>query len=383
MAKKADLNQRSIRRHNFDLWTEIRTCYESKSQPNHEKIKDMLCTEFNLDSFPSRSTVYRRAEKEGWKKFEDEVTLKVAQNKYSDDLWLCIQRTYETNSKLTYKHLKELVQNELQCNEFPSHQSIVLKAEHGGWLRSDSLLKKSDTTLKKIKRGIKNIANTEEFQGFISSLEDEKNQYHDGNDVTQEVYKFDFIKELVEDEKCNIKNLLMNAQVRRKKQAEVIIKSRKRIALNNEFGDQLSDKLIMLTALLTSDKIKQHFTKAMMLELKDQLKLLKSISETYSNLSFNKRENIKFELNLYGVQLEDLKDVDETKRVNDLNDNTAYEAQKERLALERESIAQRRRYIDSGGLEADTNAEMERRMMEAQDADEESEIEDGEVDEVG
>ena len=120
-----------------------------------------------------------------------------------------------------------------------------------------------------------------------------------------------------------------------------------------------------------------------MLELKDQLKLLKSISETYSNLSFNKRENIKFELNLYGVQLEDLKDVDETKRVNDLNDNTAYEAQKERLALERESIAQRRRYIDSGGLEADTNAEMERRMMEAQDADEESEIEDDEVDEVG
>src|SRR5690606_26780949 len=155
------------------------------------------------------------------------------------------------------------------------------------------------------------------------SLEDEKNQYHDGNDVTQEVYKFDFFKELVEDEKRNIKNLLMDAQVRRKKQAEVNIKSRKRIALNNESGNQLSDKLIMLTAVLTSDKIKQYFTKAMMLELKDQLKLLKSISETYSNLSFNKRENIKFELNLYGVQLEDLKDVDETKRVNDLNDNTA------------------------------------------------------------
>ena len=158
----------------------------------------------------------------------------------------------------------------------------------------------------------------------------------------------------------------MDAQVRRKKQAEVIIKSRKRIALNNEFGDQLSDKLIMLTALLTSDKIKQYFTKAMMLELKDQLKLLKSISETYSNLSFNKRENIKFELNLYGVQLEDLKDVDETKRVNDLNDNTAYEAQKERLALECERIAQRRRYIDSGGLEVEVNTEMERRMNEAQ-----------------
>lgn len=46
----------------------------------------------------------------------------------------------------------------------------------------------------------------------------------------------------------------MTSQVRRKKQAEVIVKSRKRIALNNEFGDQLSDKLIMLTALLTRQK---------------------------------------------------------------------------------------------------------------------------------
>ena len=199
--------------------------------------------------------------------------------------------------------------------------------------------------------------------------------------MPQEVYQFDFIKELVEDEKRNIKNLLMTAQVRRKKQAEVIVKSRKRIALNNEFGDQLSDKLIMLTALLTSDKIRQYFTKAMMRELKDQLTVLSRISETYNSLSFNKRENIKFELNLYGVQLEDLKDVDDAKRTNDLNDNTAYDAQRKKLAEQREQLAARRRYIDSGGLEEDVNSEIERRMNDAQ-VDDDGMIEEGEFEEV-
>ena len=52
-----------------------------------------------------------------------------------------------------------------------------------------------------------------------------------------DVYEFDFIREIVEHEKSEIKNLLMTSQVRRKKQAEIIVKSRKRIELNNDFGE--------------------------------------------------------------------------------------------------------------------------------------------------
>ncbi len=382
MTKKADLNAGISKRHDVDLWAEIRTCYESKSQPNYQKIKDILCVEFNLDAFPSKSTVQRRAVKNEWKRFEDETTVKLAPNKYSADFWLCVRRIHESNPKLTHKRLKELVQNELQCNDFPSHDVVASKAEHEGWERADALLKKSDSNLKKLSRGVNKITSVEEFEGFISSLEDDEDQEFEHSEVPQEVYQFDFIKELVEDEKRNIKNLLMTAQVRRKKQAEVIVKSRKRIALNNEFGDQLSDKLIMLTALLTSDKIKQYFTKPMMRELKDQLTTLSRISETYNSLSFNKRENIKFELNLYGVQLEDLKDVDDAKRTNDLNDDTAYDAQRKKLAEQREQLAARRRYIDSGGLEEDVNSEIERRMNEAQ-VDDDGMIEEGEFEEIG
>lgn len=90
------------------------------------------------------------------------------------------------------------------------------------------------------------------------------------------------------------------------------------------------------------------------------------IAEDYNNLSFNKRESIKFELSLYGTQLEDLKDVNDTKRVKDLNNDKAYEEQQLHLEAQKEQIAARRRYIDSGGLEEEVNTEMERRMKEVE-----------------
>lgn len=114
MTKKADLNQSVSKRHDFNLWAEIRTVYESKTKPNYEKIKSLLCTEFNLDSFPSKSTLQRRASSEKWQRHESEKDVKISAKKYSDDLWLCVRRIHESNPKLTYKRLKELVQNELQ-----------------------------------------------------------------------------------------------------------------------------------------------------------------------------------------------------------------------------------------------------------------------------
>lgn len=157
MTKKVDSNQISNRRYDAKLWAEIRRFYESATHPNYEKIKSMMCDEFNLDTFPSQRTVERHAAKERWIRYEDEIINKVAPNKYSDDFWLCVRAVHESNPKTTYKRLKELVQNELKCNNFPSQQAIAYKAKHEGWERSDSLLKKSDATLKKLIRSVKKI----------------------------------------------------------------------------------------------------------------------------------------------------------------------------------------------------------------------------------
>ncbi len=61
-------------------------------------------------------------------------------------------------------------------------------------------------------------------------LEDQKNEeYQEDEDVDGDgqVVPFDFVQELVNNEKANIKNLLMTSQVRRQKQADVIVKARK------------------------------------------------------------------------------------------------------------------------------------------------------------
>jgi len=366
MTKKADLNQISSRHYDSELWAEIRTFYESKTHPNYEKIKSIMCVEFNLDTFPSQRTVERRAVKERWTRLKDEITNKVAPNKYSDDFWLCVRKIYESNPKIPHKRLKELVQNELKCNDFPSQQAIAYKAKHEGWERSDSLLKKSDATLKKLIRSVKNIESENDFKEYQNNKEEYENQNLGNNDTVSNAYDFDFIKEIVKCEKVSFKNLLIAAQVQRKRQAEVIVKSRKRMALNNDFGDILSDKLVIISAFLMSDKVRRTFTKPMMKKLKDQLNTLYQISEAYNNLSFNKRESIKFELSLYGTQLEDLKYRGDVKRANDLNNDKAYKAQQLRLDSQKEKLAARRRYIDSGGLEEEINTELERLMEEVE-----------------
>ncbi len=366
MTKKADLNQINSKRYGNELWTEIHKLYESRAHPNYEKIKSKICIKFNLDTFPSQRTVERRAVRERWIRYEDEIINKVAPNKYSTDFWLCVRQVHESNPKIPHKRLKELVQNELKCKYFPSHQAIAYKAKHEGWERSDSLLKKSDATLKKLIRGVKNLESENDFKGCLDSKEDYEKHNLNHDNASGDISDLDVIKEIVECEKANIENLLMTAQVRRKRQAEIIVKSRKRMAVINDLGDRLYDELVMIYALITSDEIRRKFTKPMMKQLNDKFDNLCQILEFYNDFSFNRRESIKFELSLYGTQLEDLKEENDAKRVKDLNDNKAYEAQQLRLASEAERIAARRRYIDSGGLEEEVNTEMEQRMKDVE-----------------
>ncbi|WP_313738103.1 hypothetical protein [Acinetobacter sp.] len=366
MTKKADVNQINSKRYDDELWVEIRKFYESRTHPNYEKIKSKICTKFNLDTFPSQRTVERHAAKERWIRYEDEIINKVAPNKYSDDFWLCVRQVHESNPKISYKRLKELVQSELKCKDFPSHQAIAYKAKREGWKRSDYLLKKSDATLKKFIRSVKNLESENDFKASSDNKENNEKQSLNHNDTGSDISDSDVIKEIVECEKASIGNLLMNAQVRRKKQAKIIVKSRKRMALINDLGDQLSDELVMIYALITSDEIRRKFTKPMMKQLNDKMDTLCQILEGYNDFSLNRRESIKFELSLYGTQLEDLKEENDAKRVKDLNDNKAYEAQQLRLASEAERIAARRRYIDSGGLEEEVNTEMEQRMKDVE-----------------
>jgi len=374
------------KRHDTNLWAEIRTLYESKTNPNYDKIKTILVAEFALEDFPSKRTVERRAKKEEWKRYEDDTHVKIAPNRYSEDFWLCVRAIYESNPKITHKRLKELVQNELQCADFPSQDVVRVMATKQAWERSDALLKQSDANLKKLKSSVNNLQNIKGDMVISSKGKDvinhiiDHNGEDDGDKIDDNVHDFDAALELAHSKKMGIKNLLMSSQIKRKQMSEIIIKSRKRMMTINDIGDHLTDELVYNNLLLTDEEFLRVCPPDLLDRISYQQKRLGQTAGIFNELAFNRRESIKFELSLYGVTIEDLKDVDESKMVKDLNDDAAYEAQKKRLEEEKIRIAERRRYIDSGGLQEDVEAEMQRRMAEA--AQDGEEIDEGEFQEV-
>ncbi|WP_215904576.1 hypothetical protein, partial [Acinetobacter bereziniae] len=166
-------------------------------------------------------------------------------------------------------------------------------------------------------------------------------------------------------------NLLMSSQFRQKKMAEIIIKNRKRIGVMSDIGDMLNDQLILNHTLLTSPDFRQ-IDGAIEL-ISQENKILRQTIGLYNELTFGRRETMKLELQMYGVGFDDLKATDGESRVKDLTDETAYNEQKARLIAEREEIARRKLYIESGGLARDTEAEQKRRMDEAGQGEEDSE----------
>ena len=81
--------------------------------------------------------------------------------------------------------------------------------------------------MKKISGGVKKIISMEDAKEQLEEQKNEEDHEDEEVDGNGQVVPFDFIQELVNNEKANIKNLLMTSQVRRQKQADVIVKVRK------------------------------------------------------------------------------------------------------------------------------------------------------------
>ena len=357
------------KRHDTDLWREIRKLYESKAKPSYEKIKTILMAECALDKFPSESTVKRRAKSEEWIRARTSEEVPDA-NRFGDDFWECVRAIYESNPKMTHRQLKDLVQNELQISDFPTHQALAKRAKLEGWEHADEALKKSDLTLQK-------QANCIKIKIKQQKIIDKNNDNNQFDDYVEDDYAA-HIRKIVEAEETRFKNVTMNANIRTQKLAEVIIKSRKRMRTINEIGDLLSDELIGIGAIMSSQEFLKICPPHVYELYAAQERALMRAMSAYTQLTESRRESIKFELSLYGVQMEDLRDNDNESRMKDLNDDAAYEKQKQRLLDECIMLAKRRAFIDSGGLQREVDAEMQRRMDEMNEYDDVDSVEDDE-----
>lgn len=369
-------NQEISKRHDTNLWAEIRTLYESKQGHTFEKIKNILTLEFALESFPSKSTIIRRAKKENWKRHVSEGDIKKFNGTFDTEFWLCVRAVYEGNGKLKYTQLRELVQNELQCDTFPSQQAVSAMAKREGWKALEGIVIKSDTELKKFVRSVNKLS--EQSTNIIvkeknKNKKDDEYEYDEDEEPEEDAFEaldFELMSKQIEIEKSAIKNLLMTSQIRRKDMTEIILKARKRMMTINDAADQIADRLMLNNALLLSKEFRQVCGSEAVEYIANEMKHLSRVAATFNELSFNRRESIKFELSLFGVTIEDLQKAGTVVKVVDLNDNTAYEAQRARLEKERERIAERRRYIESGGLQKDVDAIVKERMAAANMDDE-------------
>lgn len=361
------------KRYGTELWTEIKKLYESNQQHSYERIKSILMVEFDLTVFPSKRTVERRAKDEEWKRYI-EKDIKNFNETYTCEFWECVKAVYESSPKITYKRLREKVQNELQCINFPSPDAINAKAKNEDWQIITKLASKHDADLKNLVKNVKNVTKNMDIvlapNGKNVIINHDSGESEDGEN-DEYLINFVALNESKESHKSQIKNLLMSSQFRQKKMAEIIIKNRKRIGVMSDIGDMLSDQLILNHTLLTSPDFQQ--IDGAVEFVAQENKILRQTIGLYNELTFGRRETMKLELQMYGVGFDDLKATDGESRVKDLTDNTAYEEQKARLIAEREEIARRKQYIESGGLARDTEEEQKRRMDEAGQGEEDEE----------
>ncbi|MEQ1129729.1 hypothetical protein [Acinetobacter johnsonii] len=199
----------------------------------------------------------------------------------------------------------------------------------------------------------------------IKQYKNERDEGEESKEDEGELLDFDVMMEIIDSEKRAIKNLLMTSQIKRRNMAEVILKARKRMSIMNDFSDILSDELALNFQLLNSTQFRQVLGENGAEFLNNKMKRLGQVASVFNELSFNRREALKFELSLYGVTIEDLQKAGETSKAIPMDDNTAFEAQREKLRQEKERIAERKRYIEFGGLQSDVDEEVKKRMAEA------------------
>ena len=64
-------------------------------------------------------------------------------------------------------------------------------------------------------QSVNNPTSKKDFREFINLINSQQEQYFEEGELVSDVYDFDFIQEIINDEKAGIKNLLMSSQVRR------------------------------------------------------------------------------------------------------------------------------------------------------------------------
>lgn len=287
--------------------------------------------------------------------------------RYSEEVWTCIRAVYEADGESSIERLLEIVRNETQIFELPTRQTVISRAKREKWERPTSLLQKTTAELTKIiqreKRHNMLLAGAPIFSDD-KDLEDKDHEPTDWNVYKADTANIERREKLVETALSRVKKLLSSASNKKKQTAEIVKRNR---AFNDRLHliyDYAFDQVLVTNSLLTDLETSLALTerdKSNFLNINTMNKdLIMLMNETVAA-----REKLtRIDFALYGITPDDTKEPETGNRMKDLEDDTAYEEQMARLHEQQKAAAHRRRYIESGEMEAEVEKEIQAKMKE-------------------
>lgn len=289
---------------------------------------------------------------------------------YSDDLWECIRAVYEADGGSSVKRMLEIVQNTTQIDELPSRQTVVARAKRENWQRPDSLQQLSTAKLQKIIQRANGMALV--LSGIDPQFNDDEDEENQSYSVSERLDEYNN-DALYHEQKNNIvnaamlgvKKLLSTAIHKKKTKAQVIARARSSQDRLFLLRDHTLDQITLSVALLTNVQYKLIANETDLSNTEGIMNFNMRVLEMLNNTIAVNEKFIKTDFAIYGLTPDDVKEPETQGRMKDLNDDTEYKEQLERLQAQSEEMAARRHYIESGTLEKEISEEVRRKMIEA------------------
>ncbi len=289
---------------------------------------------------------------------------------YSDDLWECIRAVYEADGGSSVKRMLEIVQNTTQIDELPSRQTVVARAKRENWQRPDSLQQLSTAKLQKIIQRANGMALV--LSGIDPQFNDDEDEENQSYSVSERLDEYNN-DALYHEQKNNIvnaamlgvKKLLSTAIHKKKTKAQVIARARSSQDRLFLLRDHTLDQITLSVALLTNVQYKLIANETDLSNTEGIMNFNMRVLEMLNNTIAVNEKFIKTDFAIYGLTPDDVKEPETQGRMKDLNDDTEYKEQLERLQAQSVEMAARRHYIESGTLEKEISEEVRRKMIEA------------------
>ena len=281
-----------------------------------------------------------------------------SKGKWTDEVWLCIRAVYESDSEMSVEDILKFVKQELDVESLPRRSSVQSRADREGWQRPQNLRQKTESELIKVM----NKARKEAL--FIDEEnKDEENQYIDDSQLHDDDY-IERRDASVSASIMSVKKLLSNSVKRKRKVAEVVRRDREMVERLQDIVEHVMDELIIHKTLMLSEDFKKVAYPEDMERVERTYGVNLGLVEPVLFMSNAVEKLVKMRIVLFGITPEDTREPETAGRVKDLEDPTAYIEQQKRLLARNKELAARRRYIESGGLDADVAREMNAKMQE-------------------